>query len=170
MLNKADFDDSRGRKGSVTHNATERAVSALDEFYSAEKKKMSLIYSLTSEFLKIPQKSDVLPLWRRSPFIYPPFLFRRRLIQLIVFTGPDLKNCVMQEFIQHIIVETLLLVNTTYFLFGSQFMDESSWTNGMGAMYFLVILTNMLQLVSVVANVQFICTFVVIHDRCYAEC
>lgn len=136
----------------------------MGEYY--DKEKHSVVYDLTHEFFSgVPKETDVLPLWKKSPFIYPPFQFRRRLLQLIIFTGPDLKNCVMQEFIQHVIIETLLLVNTTYFIFGTQFMDASSWSNGMGGLYFLMIVTNLCQLTSVVANIQFICTFVVIHDR-----
>jgi hypothetical protein len=60
--------------------------------------KNSLMHQFTEEFMKLPDRDDPVTWWRRLPFIYIPFMFRRRILQLIIFTGKDLKSGVLNEF------------------------------------------------------------------------
>ena len=137
----------------------------LQDYLREQKIRNKLIHQYTSEFMQLPKEDDKISLWRRLPIIYIPFMFRRRILQLIIFTGNDLKSGVLNEFSQHILVETLLLIPICSQVFNTQFAEPETWNIRVGCVYTLFISTCVFLLCAVVSNIQFVCAFVQIHDR-----
>mmetsp|Transcript_5011 Transcript_5011/g.7655 ORF Transcript_5011/g.7655 Transcript_5011/m.7655 type:complete len:351 (-) Transcript_5011:99-1151(-) len=125
-----------------------------------------LTEELINEFSQIQQSDADMALWKYLPVIYPPFIFKKRIIQLILFSGPGLKSIVMEEFGLHILVEALLVT-----IICTPILSETFTGNDMGweqcYLVSLFFITANVQLISLVNNIIWVCSFAQIGDAIF---
>ena len=129
------------------------------EFYTP------LFKSLRNEFLNLPKAGDKLPWYMRIPMAYPPFMFRRRLLQMLLCcgSGAELKSGLIDELSQHVLVDTLFLTITVAPLFGHfDFSTEAFYQTAVLAWFFF---TAVVILTSIVSQVTWICAIIQITER-----
>ena len=129
------------------------------EFYAP------LYKSLRNEFLSLPKETDVVPWYMRLPIVYPPFMFRRRLLQMLLCcgSGAELKSGLIDELTQHVVVETLYLTIMIAPLFTHfDFETEAYYQTAVLALFYLSVVVIMS---SVVSQVTWICAIIQITEK-----
>lgn len=121
----------------------------------------STIDMLRNELQALKEVDAPMPIYKRLPIIWAPFMSRRRLVQLVVCADDELKAGLIEEYTQHILVDALLLIiSCTPLLSTADVVDKR--TALVLSVYFLTVV---IQLCSLVCGVIWITTFIQIKTE-----
>ena len=122
------------------------------------------IVALRHEFMQLPTPDTKVPWWYRIPFVLPPFMFRRRVIQQVLYGGTELKSGMLEEYSLHVLVETLLITVSCQPLFDQVFAFQDFdlvHTIFISFCFFTV----SVQVCSLSTNILWICAIVQLQER-----
>ena len=129
---------------------------------SSDNHSVNLEY-LRNKFLPLPPENKPVSFLRRLPFILPPFMFKKRLIQLILYSGKSLKSGITEEMSQHVLVDALFVTLVASRIF--QIDNSQLHLLGSRINVSFLILTVVIHLCSLVSEVIWICSFIQINEK-----
>ena len=88
MLRSFRIKEKRGRQ------VLPRAASSFDEINTHSPSPR--VKELLTNFMQLPRPDSAVSFWAKIPLIYPPFLFKRRLVQQVLFGGNELRNGIIE--------------------------------------------------------------------------
>jgi hypothetical protein len=122
------------------------------------------IVALRHEFMQLPTPDAKVSWWYRIPFVLPPFMFRRRVIQQVLYGGTELKSGMLEEYSLHVLVETLFITVSCQPLFDQVFaFQQFDLVHTIFISYFFF--TVSVQVCSLSTNILWICAIVQLQER-----
>lgn len=119
---------------------------------------------LKRTFLQLPRPDEQVGMWCKIPLIFPPFMFKRRLVQQILFGGTELKSGAIEEYSLHVLVEALFLTVSCQPLFTDVFIDKHfSILHSIFVSFFYF--TVVVQVSSLIINIIWICSMAQLQER-----
>ena len=147
----------------TNRRATESLRVQSDSGYVNSSDNVTLEY-LKAKFLPLPAADKPIRWLRKIPIILPPFMFKKRLIQLILYSGKGLKSGITEEMSQHVLVDALFVTLVASRIF--QIDNSQLFLLGSRLNVSFLILTVVIHLCSLVSQIVWICSFIQIHERC----
>lgn len=121
------------------------------------------IHKLVEDYLDFPKyNNESIDLLSWIPRFFPPFMYRRRWIEFILFCGATLKSSLLEELSVHIVVETLLLSITMQPII-SNTLDVT--TIKQSVLFISICAASVVLLVSITSHVLLACAVITINER-----
>lgn len=137
----------RYRRGSHSSDAP----NAADWAAKVQKLQSPTLQALLKEYVDFPVNQNLCSsIFHFIPSLLPPFLYRRRWIEYVLFCGPTLKSSLLEELSMHIVIEALLVTIICQPLLGDLADPEGIRA---GIMYILLYLSCVLQLVCISVHI-----------------
>jgi hypothetical protein len=122
------------------------------------------IVAMRREFMQLPKPDVKVSWWCRIPFIFPPFMYKRRVIQQILYGGSELKSGMLEEYSLHVLVEALFITVSCQPLFDQVFaFQDFDLVHTAFLSYFFFTVT--LQVCSLCTHIIWICAIVQLQER-----